>query len=464
MDYDVLVLGGGIIGCAVAYELSKYNLNIALIEKDFDIADDISFVNTSIVYDGSEAEDDLMAALEILGNSMLDDITKKFNVPFKRLGSLTIAEDDESIKHIQGKYDKAKKRGIKEVYIIDDKAVKDIEPGIQGKVKKALYARNTGVIAPYDLAIAYAEVAFDNGVSFKLEEVVLDIQKMAKGLKVTTNKNKFSCRVVINTIPGDNYSIDNNKCIEREKGEDVTYISLENKFKGKLSNIVFTPRKKDSFMMHIPSLNGGMLIGISDTKPLGFHNTVKNASSILTEVTKNDVNSFFQSKLYFEKMFINDSDIQKGYVKITGDNYAEITVTPSIAKMVCESIVNYLNCVPNKNFIDKRREFYRFKDLTKEERNEIIVLDRRYGNIVCLCNQVTEGEIVDSIRRPLGARTVEGVKRRTGASFGSCHGAYCINKIIKILAREMDKKPTELVEDSKNSNVLLGRIKEFDDI
>lgn len=464
MDYDVLVLGGGIIGCAVAYELSKYNLNIALIEKDFDIADDISFVNTSIVYDGSEAEDDLMAALEILGNSMLNDITKKFNVPFKRLGSLTIAEDDEGIKYIQEKYDKAKKRGIKEVYIIDDKAVKDIEPSIEGNVKKALYARNTGVISPYDLAIAYAEIAFDNGVSFKLEEVVLDIQKMAKGLKVTTNKNKFSCRVVINTIPGDNYSIDNNKCVEREKGKDVTYISLENKFKGKLSNIVFTPRKNNNFMMHVPSLNGGMLIGISDTKPLGFHNTVKNASRILTEVTKNDVNSFFQSKLYFEKMFINDSDIQKGYVKVTGDNYAEITVTPSIAKMVCESIVSYLNCVPNKNFIDKRREFYRFKDLSKDERNEIIALDRRYGNIVCLCNQVTEGEIVDSIRRPLGARTVEGVKRRTGASFGSCHGAYCINKIIKILAREMDKKPTELVEDSKNSNVLLGRIKEFDDI
>ncbi len=176
------------------------------------------------------------------------------------------------------------------------------------------------------------------------------------------------------------------------------------------------------------------------------------------------MNSFFQSKIFFDKIVINDSDIQKGYMKVTGDNYAEITVTPSIAKMVCESIVSYLNCVPNKNFIDKRREFYRFKDLTKEEKNEIISLDKRYGKIVCLCNQVTEGEIVDSIRRPLGARTVEGVKRRTGASFGSCHGAYCINKIIKILAREMDKQPTELVEDSKNSKVLLGRIKEFDEI
>ncbi len=286
MDYDVLVLGGGIIGCAVAYELSKYNLNIALIEKDFDIADDISFVNTSIVYDGSEAEDDFMAALEILGNSMFDDITKKFKVPFKRIGSLTIAEDDEGIKFIEEKYKKAKKRGIKDIHIIDDKAVKDIEPGIEGEVKKALYARNTGVVCPYDLAIAYAEIAFDNGVSFKLEEVVLDIQKMAKGLKVITNKNKFSCKVVINTIPGESYSIDNHKFTEKKKGRDITYISLENKFRSKLSNILFTSRKNDNFILHTPSLNGGNLIGICEEKPLGFHNAVKSSSRIIKDLTK----------------------------------------------------------------------------------------------------------------------------------------------------------------------------------
>lgn len=462
MDYDVLVLGGGIIGCAIAYELSKNNLNIALIEKDFDIADDISLENTAIVYDGAEARDEKMAELEIMGNSMFDSLTRKFNVPFKRVGSLTLAHDQEDHKNIEAIYKKAIDRGIKDIYIIDEEAVKDIEPNIQGAVVSALYSRNTGVVAPYDLAIAYAEIAYDNGVSFKLEEVVLDVQKIAKGVRVTTNKNRFTCKVVINTIPYDNYTIDNNKVLEKKNVYPVTYINLENKFKGKISNIVFTYNKDKSGIKTIPTLDGGILVALRDYDHLDFQEAIKKAQSILEEVRIEDVNRYTKSTISFDDVEISNNG--KGYIKVQGESYAEITVTPSIANKVCDIVKDYLKCVPNKNFVDKRREFYRFRNMTMEERKDIISHDKRYGSIICLCNQVTEGEIVDSIRRPLGARTVEGVKRRTGAGFGSCHGAYCINKIIEILAREMDKRPTDIVEDSKNSKVLVGRIKEFEDI
>ena len=132
--------------------------------------------------------------------------------------------------------------------------------------------------------------------------------------------------------------------------------------------------------------------------------------------------------------------------------------------MLCDTISSNLNCRLKKNFIDKRREFYRFREVDRNEMNEVINLDKRYGKIVCMCNNVSEGEIVDSIRRPLGARTVKGVKRRTGAGFGNCHGAYCNEKIIQILSRELDRKLTDIVDDSKNSNIISGRIKEFKDI
>ena len=132
--------------------------------------------------------------------------------------------------------------------------------------------------------------------------------------------------------------------------------------------------------------------------------------------------------------------------------------------MICDTISNNLNCTLNKNFIDKRREIYKFRELGKKEANEIIALDSRYGKIICICNHISEGEIVDCIRRPLGARTVEGVKRRTGAGFGSCQGSYCYQKIVNILARELDKNVTEIVDDSRNSRVLKSRIKEFKDV
>ena len=170
MDYDILILGGGLIGCAVAYELSKYNLNIALIEKDYDIADDIAFINTAIVYDGIEADDDLMAKLEVIGNGIIDKLSDKFDIPFKRIGSLIIAEDDKQVENIKKIYNRAVKRGINGIELIGSDKIKELEPNIKSKAKMAIYSNNTGVICPYDLALAYAEIAFDNGVNFRLEE------------------------------------------------------------------------------------------------------------------------------------------------------------------------------------------------------------------------------------------------------------------------------------------------------
>ena len=175
MDYDVLVLGGGIIGCAAAYELSKYNLNIAVIEKEYDIADDISFVNTAIVYDGSETSNNVMSGLEYIGNILLEDLCSRFNVPFKRIGALRVVNDENGVLKLKEMYDRTVKRGIDGICLINGDEVKKIEPNINTDIKKGLYSKNVAIVAPYDLAIAYAEVASENGVNFRLEEEVLNI-------------------------------------------------------------------------------------------------------------------------------------------------------------------------------------------------------------------------------------------------------------------------------------------------
>ena len=470
MDYDVLVLGGGIIGCAVAYELSKYNLNIAVIEKEYDIADDVSFVNTSIVYDGSETSNNVMAGLEYIGNILLEDLCEKFDVPFKRIGALRVVNDNNGVVKLGEMYDRAIRRGIDGVYLIEPDEVYEIEPNINMEVKKGLYSQNVAIVAPYDLAIAYAEVASDNGVNFRLEEEVLTIQNITKGFRVVTNKNKFMCKVVINTIANEIYINEQGIVEEKESNNDVnafknmSYILIDDNYENKLQRIVTKTFDKDTFVVSTPILNGGSLIGIKSTEKTSLDDNLEYAGNLLKELNKGNINNLFRESYDKDSIVVDDTQVDKGYISVIGTHYGKVTLAPAIAKMLCDTLGHNLNCTLNKNFIDKRREFYRFREMNREEINEVIRLDDRYGKIVCMCNNVSEGEIVDSIRRPLGARTVKGVKRRTGAGFGNCHGAYCNEKIIKILSRELGKKITDIVDDSKNSNVISGRIKEFKSI
>ncbi len=470
MDYDVLVLGGGIIGCAAAYELSKYNLNIAVIEKEYDIADDISFVNTAIVYDGSETSNNVMSGLEYIGNTLLENLCSRFNVPFKRIGALRVVNDDNGVLKLKEMYDRAIKRGIDDICLINGDEVKKIEPNINTDIKKGLYSKNVAIVAPYDLAIAYAEVASENGVNFRLEEEVLNIEKINKGFRVATNRNKFTCKVVINTIADEIYI--NEKGVVKEKiseaeedsFKNMSYILVDDKYKNKLNNVVTQTFDKDTFVVSTPVINGGSLIGVKSSEKTSLEDNLSYVGVMLKDLNKSIINNLFRESYDKDSIVVDDSEIDKGYISIIGTHYGKITLAPALAKMICDTLTNNLNCTLKKNFIDKRRDFYRLRQMDREELNEAIKVDGRYGKIICNCNNVSEGEIVDCIRRPLGARTVKGVKRRTGAGFGNCHGSYCNEKIISILARELDKKITDIVDDSKNSKIIYSRIKEFKDI
>ncbi len=190
MDYDILILGGGIIGCALAYELSKYNLNIAVLEKDYDIGSDTALINTATIYDGLESEDELSSKLIRKGNLMIEEYASKFNVPYKRCGSIYIAKDKEQEEFIDSMYKRAQKKKIEDVKLLEGEDIFKLEPSLDKDIKKILYIPNTGVLRSYDFALAYGEIAFDNGVKFKLEEEVESIEKLTKGFKVET-KNLY---------------------------------------------------------------------------------------------------------------------------------------------------------------------------------------------------------------------------------------------------------------------------------
>ncbi|MHC1720104.1 MAG: NAD(P)/FAD-dependent oxidoreductase [Clostridiaceae bacterium] len=464
MDYDVLILGGGIVGCAAAYELSKYNLNIALIEKDYDIADDVALVNSAIVYDGAESDDSLMSKLEFMGSELMPEITSKFNVPYKKCGFLIVAEDMASEKNVEELYEKAIARGIKNVSLLSGEEVQKMEPNLRTKALKALYSTNTAVTLPYDLAIAYGEVAFDNGVNFKLEEEVLDIKKINKGYKVITNKNRFTCNIVVNTTPNEDYSFDVKEKLRRNK-VNMEYFLMGESIKSNFSSIIMTKREKERNLSVVPNIQGSAIVSLYTKENMSYRDTLDSISQEIGPVGNEDIKTYRRAEFHNDSLIIDDSMIHQGYIKVVGKHYGLVAMTPAIATIVCETIKNNnKNCTLKKNYIDKRRDFFRFRDLDNEQRNMIIKMNKDYGKIICACSFVTEGEIVDSIRRPLGARTIEGIKRRTGAMSGFCGGSNCLVRIAAILSRETDKPMTEIVKDSKNSKLVVGRIKEFDEM
>ncbi|BCZ43942.1 FAD/NAD(P)-binding oxidoreductase [Clostridium gelidum] len=464
MDYDVLILGGGIIGCAVAYELSKYNINIALIEKDYDVANDLSCSNTAVIYDGSESYDDIMAKLENRGTSLIEKHCKKFNIKYNKVGALRISSNETRYDVFDIMYKNAMERSIEGVNIIEGNQIYNIEPNLGTNINKALYSKNIALIAPYNLAVSYAEVAADNGVNFRLEEEVIDIKNISKGFKVTTNKNKFTCKFVINTISNE-ISIDKqSKTYNEINSKKIKYILFNGKLKNNINGVVINDIDDDTSIINISTLSKGSLIGIKSNNYLSLEEELKLSQSILTGIKKESITNIFTETYSEESMFIDDSNIIDGYIKVVGNHYAKITIAPAIALDIEEKIKVNMNITKKRDYVDRKREVYIFRNMSKDQKNKIIALDERYGNIICSCNCISEGEIVDSIRRPLGARTVKAVKRRTGIGLGSCNGSDCNMKIIKILAREMNKSVLNVVDDSMHSKVLVGRIKEFNEI
>jgi L-2-hydroxyglutarate oxidase LhgO len=422
MDYDILILGGGVIGCATAYELSKYNLNIALIEKEHDIANDIAFVDSVFIYKEILNKNDEMSDLQAMGNDLIKEIVDKFNIVYKK-NSLDIINIDNS--------------------------------GMNSLNNKVL------VLSPYDLALAYGEIAYDNRVSFRLEEKPINIDKINDGFRVTTNKGKFTCRKIINTTSA-YYNFEKETIPQKVSKGFIKYLIMEKEYNDYLDKVVIKFLGEDILYL-IPSTEGELIIGVKTKENIPYDKLLCKLNEWGINFKKTDVKNMLEYNYYDEVMKIY-SNLEDNYIKIAGKNFTEATKAPAIAKRISSLIVEELSCTKTVYFNDRRRESFVFRFLSNPKRNGLIAIDKNFGKIICPCNLVTEAEIVDSIRRPLGARTVEAIMRRTGAGNGECKGCSCYTKIAAILARETNEKMTTIVKNKKGSNIILNRIKEFDSI
>lgn len=475
--YDIAVIGGGIIGTSIIRELSKYNLKTILIEKSSDISNGTTKANSAIIHGGYDAkEGTLMAKFNTLGNPMFEKLCKDLDVHFKKIGSLVVAFSEDEKVVLKELYDRGIKNGIPDMEIIDQKRLRELEPNISEEGVGALLSKTAGIVDPWGLAIALAENAATNGAEIKMDTEVIDIKKEEEIFKIITKKGgEFKSKYIINAagLYADKINEMLNKSsfkINPKRGE---YYIMDKDLGTLVNHVIFQcPTNEGKGVLVAPTVHGNLLIG-PDSEYVNDREETSTTEKQLEYVSKtalktSEMINFRKTITTFAGLraepdtgdFIIGESETKGFVNIAGIKSPGLSAAPAIAKHVV-GLLDEINGGFEENIeFDPKRKQLKFIELTDEEKAEVIKKDPRYGRIICRCENITEGEIVDIINRPVGATTVDGVKKRCRPGMGRCQGGFCGPRIQEILARELKLDMKEVLKDEEGSYILTEKTKD----
>jgi glycerol-3-phosphate dehydrogenase len=471
---DVIIIGAGVIGASIFRELTKYNMKITMIDSENDVSVGTTKANSAIVHAGFDPkEGTLMAKLNLEGNILFEDICAELKVPFKRNGSLVLAFCDDEIKRIKAIYENGLKIGVKGLEIIDKKRVLEMEPNISNKVIGALYARTGGIVSPYEYTIALAENGVANGGEILLNSEVVKIKKDGM-FKVTTSLGKvLESKYIVNAAGLYADKVHNLICkkaftIIPRKGE---YYVLDKEQGELFTHTIFQcPSEFGKGILVTPTVHGNLLVGpnakdIEDKEDLRTTgealNNIKEAAMKTTdninfrEVIKN----FAGLRATSDRgdFIVEEAKDVKGFIDVAGMKSPGLSSAPAVALEVIKLLeVSGLTAEKNTDFKGSRKSVV-FNEITDNAKNELIRNDSTYGRVICRCENITEGEIIDAINRSFGNITVDGVKRRCRPGMGRCQGGFCGPKVQEIIARELNKDIVDICQDKEGSYILVGK-------
>lgn len=471
--YDVIIIGGGVAGAASAREISRYKVNACVLEKEDDVCCGTSKANSAIVHAGYDAANgSLMAKLNVRGNEMMEALSKELDFPFKRNGSLVICRAEEDLPNLQALYERGVKNGVKELRIISKEEVKELEPNISDEVVAALYAPTGGIVCPFNLNIALAENANVNGVEFKFNTEVLNIKKVDDHFEIETNNGIIETKYVVNAagVYADKFHnmVSENKIhITPRRGD---YCLLDKTAGGHVSKTIFAlPGKYGKGILVTPTVHGNLLLGptavdIEDsegtnTTAAGLDEVISKAGQNVKDIPMRQVITSFAGLRAHEdnhEFIIKELEDCKGFIDCAGIESPGLTSAPAIGEMVAGILKDLMGLEEKEDFIATRKGVLNPEELSKEERAQLIKENPAYGNIICRCEMITEGEIIDAIKRPLGARSLDAVKRRTRAGMGRCQSGFCSPRTMEILARELNVPMSEITKTGKGSEIIVG--------
>lgn len=475
--YDVTIIGAGVIGNFIARELSKYDLKVLLLDKENDVANGTTKANSAIVHAGYDAEpNSLKARFNVEGNRMMEQICKELDVPFKRIGSLVVAFNDEEMETVKGIHEKGLKNGVPNMKIVLKDELLEMEPNINPEAVGALYAPTGGIVGPWELAIALAENAVENGVELRLNCEVTNIEKKDKSYKIYTKEGEIDTRYVVNAAGLYADKIHNMVAeptfkLTPRRGQ---YFLLDKSAGSLVNHVIFqSPSKISKGVVVLPTVHGNLLVG-PDAEDIDDRDNKYTSDDRLDFVK--DRAKKTSDKIPFNMVITSFAGLRaspstgdfiveevegaKGFIDVAGIESPGLSASPAIGDFVANLLKEIDgNFIENEDFNPIRREMIHFMELSQEEKSRLIKEDPRYGRIICRCENITEGEIVDAIHRKVGGTSVDGIKRRTRAGMGRCQGGFCQPRVIEILARELEKGLTEIVKDGLNSNIAIGETK-----
>ncbi|HZJ77628.1 MAG TPA: NAD(P)/FAD-dependent oxidoreductase [Clostridia bacterium] len=478
MVYDVAIVGGGVVGALIAKELSKYEINTVLLEKCNDVAQGTTKANSAIVHAGYDAiPGTLKAELNAEGSRVMCSLCIDLSVPYKNIGSLVVAFSDEEIKTLEELYERGRKNHIPQVEIIGAERLFELEPNINRDAVGALYAPTAAIISPFELCTAAVENAFTNGVDYIRNFEVAEIETDENGdFVLKSDSSRVTAKYVINAagVFADKIAQmigDDSMEITPRKGE---YFLFDKCVGTVVSHIIFQcPTEMGKGVLITPTVHENLLIGpsavdIEDKEDLsttswGTNYVQSQVAKTLPDFAVRDVITTFaglRARADSEDFIIQKSIKNNKFINVAGIDSPGLSAAPAIAKYVENILLSEMGELKKKEDYNPLRENpVRFNEMTRAQRKAIIEKDKAYGRIVCRCETVTEGEIIDAIHAPAGARDVDGVKRRTRAGMGRCQGGFCGSKVVEILARELNTSLDEITKFGGDSNYVIGKTK-----
>ena len=473
---DVVIIGAGVTGTSVAYNLSKYKGDFLVVEKHADVCEETSKANSGICHGGYDAEPGSMKAkMNVEGNHMMRELADELKFPYKQIGTLVLCHNEEDFPKLKALYEQGIENGVGGMKIIYNEEILEMEPNVEEDVYAALLCEEAGIVDPFLMNIAYTEGSNLNGVDYKLNTEITQIIPEDDHYKlVTADGEEILTKAVVNAAGLYSDQIHDALCADKafeiraRRGE---YLLLDKATEGFAKHVLFNlPTEKGKGILVSPTIDGNTLIGptsdfIDDKSDLvttreAIEQVIDKVSDTVENVpVRQVITSFSGNRAHESSGDFVLQETQKGFFDCVGIESPGLSSAPAIGKYIAGLVKDSLDLEEDPDFKPGRKAIPKTSEMTKDEHNELIKENPKYGKIICRCEQVTEGEIVDAIHSPVGARTVDGIKRRCRATAGRCQGGFCLPSIIEILSRELGVDEEEITKKGKDSFYIEERIK-----
>lgn len=485
MMYDVAIIGCGIIGAATAYELSRYDLKVVALEAENDVANGTTKANSAILHAGYDPEPGtLMARLNVRGVELARELCQKLDVPYRPCGSLVLAFSEEERPALEELYRRGQANGVPGLKLLDGEVARSLEPNLSDEVAAALHAPSAAICSPWEYCLALAETAVKNGAELHLNTAVTGLERTSGGWTVRTTTGDFEARFVLNAAGVDAAGVHDLAAagvhdlaaphsfdIRPARGQ---YYLLDKSEGGRVSRVIFQcPSAAGKGVLVAPTVHGNLIVG-PNAEGVDKADDVNNTAGGLAFVRRMSVKSvpgvnFRDSIRNFAGVransdqpdfIIEESPAAKGFINLGGIKSPGLSSAPAIALEAVELLKKSgLAATAKENFVDTRKRVV-FRHLSAGEKARLVKENPLYGRVICRCETVTEGEIVEAIHRPIVPRSIDGIKRRCNAGMGRCQGGFCGPRVHEILSRELGLPLDQVLMDEDGSYILTQPTKE----